>query len=133
MSHFEDEDPFVSYGRALLKKTIDADKPVKGVPFPAIYSSRGVTALGDSVAPPVGILGGGMAGLYTALILADLKVPFQILEGTDRIGGRCFTHKFEEGGEYDYFVGGLCSVTRLALLIPAYPGRGRHALPSTQR
>lgn len=53
---------------------------------------------------PVGILGGGMAGLYAALMLASQGIPFQILEATDRIGGRCYTHYFEGGGEWDYYV-----------------------------
>ncbi|TFK29189.1 hypothetical protein FA15DRAFT_752962 [Coprinopsis marcescibilis] len=52
---------------------------------------------------PVGIIGAGMAGLYTALILTDLGIPFQIIEASNRIGGRCFTHKFKDGEKYDYY------------------------------
>ncbi|KAH6912095.1 hypothetical protein BKA70DRAFT_825599 [Coprinopsis sp. MPI-PUGE-AT-0042] len=103
MSQFEDNDPFVGYGRSLLRRSINADIPVTGAPLPTLPGPFNATASKDGCVPPVGILGGGMAGLYTALILSDLKVPFQILEGTDRVGGRCFTHKFEEGGEYDYY------------------------------
>lgn len=88
----EREDPFIGYGRSLLRETIRQDAPLpQNDPF------------GGGDVPPVGILGGGMAGLYTALILQSLKVPFQIIEGTNRVGGRCFTYKFEEGGEYDYY------------------------------
>lgn len=53
---------------------------------------------------PVGILGGGVGGLYTALILDSLGIQYEILEASRRTGGRLFTHKFPTGGRYDYFV-----------------------------
>ena len=53
---------------------------------------------------PVGILGAGVGGLYTALILQSLNVSYEILEASNRTGGRLFTHKFPNGGFYDYFV-----------------------------
>lgn len=37
-------------------------------------------------------------------MLASMGIPFQILEATDRIGGRCFTHHFEEEGDWRYYV-----------------------------
>jgi len=53
----------------------------------------------------VGILGAGVGGLYTALILESLKINFEILEASkDRVGGRMYTHKFDKGGRYDYYV-----------------------------
>lgn len=52
----------------------------------------------------VGILGAGIGGLYSAVILQSLGVPFEIIEADNRIGGRLHTHKFEQGGKYDYFV-----------------------------
>lgn len=53
---------------------------------------------------PVGIIGAGMAGLYTAIILQYLKIPFEIIEASNRIGGRAFTHRFSETTEFhDYF------------------------------
>lgn len=36
---------------------------------------------------PVCIIGAGMAGLYTAMILESLDIPFVILEARDRVGG----------------------------------------------
>lgn len=49
----------------------------------------------------VGIIGGGMAGLYAGLILRREGVPFHILEANDRLGGRVFTHRFgPEKGQY---------------------------------
>jgi hypothetical protein len=53
---------------------------------------------------PVGILGAGVGGLYTALILQSLNVSYEILEASNRTGGRLFTYKFPNGGFYDYFV-----------------------------
>ena len=53
---------------------------------------------------PVGILGGGMAGLYAAMMLAQSGTPFQIIEATERLGGRCYTYNFPGGGEWDYYV-----------------------------
>ncbi|KAM3064639.1 hypothetical protein ACMFMG_007580 [Clarireedia jacksonii] len=43
------------------------------------------------------IIGAGMAGLYIAYILKKLNitdVSFEILEASDRVGGRAFTHHF---------------------------------------
>ena len=67
----------------------------------------------DKSAPPpklaqagvsVGIVGAGMGGLYSALMLQSLDIPFEIIEASDRVGGRLFTHKFDQGGKYDYYV-----------------------------
>jgi hypothetical protein len=52
----------------------------------------------------VGILGAGVGGLYTALILDSLDIKYEILEASQRAGGRLFTYKFPEGKEYDYYV-----------------------------
>lgn len=43
------------------------------------------------------ILGAGVAGLCTALILDSLDVEFEILEASDRVGGRPSTYKFPDG------------------------------------
>lgn len=55
--------------------------------------------------PPgtVGILGAGVGGLYTALILDSLNIKYEILEASDRTGGRILTHNFPNGREYDYY------------------------------
>ncbi|KAG9017123.1 hypothetical protein FRB90_001686 [Tulasnella sp. 427] len=54
------------------------------------------------VLKPVGILGAGVGGLYAAMILHSLDIPFDILEASDRTGGRIFTHHFSDGA-HDYF------------------------------
>jgi monoamine oxidase len=52
---------------------------------------------------PVGILGAGVGGLYTALILDSLDIKYEILEASDHTGGRLFTYKFPDSKEYDYY------------------------------
>ena len=63
---------------------------------------------GDRPAPnlPVGIIGAGMAGLYTAMIFESLGIKYQIVDANfeHRVGGRLFTYRFPNGGHYDYFV-----------------------------
>ncbi|GKT70590.1 hypothetical protein ColTof4_03013 [Colletotrichum tofieldiae] len=81
-------------------------------------------ATGGGVIPPkhghfnVGIVGSGVAGLFTALTIdwindtiekhkgpGHLKITYEILEAADekRFGGRLYTHRFTEGGVHDYY------------------------------
>ena len=60
----------------------------------------------------VGILGAGIGGLYTALILDSLDVQFEILEASGRAGGRLRTYHFPNGGKYDYYVRSINSPAR---------------------
>ena len=58
---------------------------------------------------PVVIIGAGVGGLYAAMILKSLGIPYQVLEASGRTGGRVFTHKFceedhQEKCDCDYFV-----------------------------
>ncbi|KAJ7896117.1 hypothetical protein B0H13DRAFT_2234518 [Mycena leptocephala] len=49
----------------------------------------------------VGIVGGGVAGLYAALLLQREGHRVRIFEGTDRVGGRVHTHYFtQEDNQY---------------------------------
>lgn len=57
--------------------------------------------------PHVGIIGAGMAGLYTGMILKSLGITYEIIEASDRIGGRVYTHRFTDSpGDY-YDVGAM--------------------------
>ncbi len=44
----------------------------------------------------VAIVGAGMSGLYSALLLKKDNVNVKIFEATDRVGGRVYTHWFED-------------------------------------
>lgn len=45
----------------------------------------------------VGIIGGGMTGMYTALLLDTLGIDYQIFEASgERLGGRVLTHYFND-------------------------------------
>ncbi|KAI9465781.1 putative L-amino acid oxidase [Lactarius psammicola] len=66
----------------------------------------------DRVTPPanlkslnVGIVGGGMAGLYAGLLLQNNGHRVRIFEGTDRVGGRVYTHYFTQEQD-QYFEAG---------------------------
>ncbi|KAJ8517742.1 hypothetical protein ONZ45_g5116 [Pleurotus djamor] len=50
----------------------------------------------------VGILGAGVGGLYSALILESLDIKYEIIEASKRVGGRLYTHHFSEE-KYDYY------------------------------
>ncbi|MFY0583884.1 flavin monoamine oxidase family protein [Cystobacter fuscus] len=50
-------------------------------------------------------MGGGMAGLYSALLLQSLGVKVHIFEASSRLGGRIYTHRFTEQ-ENQYFEAG---------------------------
>ena len=90
---------FAQYGRYIIRDFTSEPSVEKREAFP--LPPRALT---DDVQPPVGILGAGVGGLYTALILQSLNVSYEIIESTNRTGGRLYTHKFTDGGFYDYFV-----------------------------
>ncbi|KAG1873113.1 hypothetical protein F4604DRAFT_1681177 [Suillus subluteus] len=58
----------------------------------------------DSTPGTVGILGAGVSGLYTALILDSLNIEYEILEASNCTGRRLLTYNFPNGGKYDYFI-----------------------------
>lgn len=54
----------------------------------------------------VGIIGAGASGLYTAMILQDLGIEYELLEASEKVGGRLFTHHFGEKRN-DYYVSSM--------------------------
>lgn len=88
-------DIFAHFGRSIIQEYVSpVEKQEAFFPLPPC-------AVSDE---PVGILGAGVGGLYTALILQSLNVSYEVIEASNRTGGRLFTHKFSDGGFYDYFV-----------------------------
>lgn len=56
------------------------------------------------------IIGAGVAGLYIAKMLDDLDIPnlsYDILESSDRIGGRIFTYNFSDVPHDYYDIGAM--------------------------
>ena len=90
-------------GRYLLQKYNDLHKDL---PHPKLRRLTTVVQERDASDLPVCIIGAGAAGLYTAMIFESLGVKYQIVEANkkERLGGRLFTYKFPDGGDYDYFV-----------------------------
>lgn len=67
----------------------------------------------------VGIVGGGMAGLYSALLLRTFNIPVKIFEANDRIGGRVCTHRFSDE-PYQYFEAGAMRLPEVEWQKPVF-------------
>ncbi|KAH7912672.1 hypothetical protein BJ138DRAFT_750069 [Hygrophoropsis aurantiaca] len=109
-------DVFTYRARRLLQDVKDKAPSVPATPgipvgadAPMPYSLRAAittrAATKTTPALPVGILGAGAGGLYTALILEDLGIPYRIIEARPNVGGRLMTYKFPDplGAPYNYF------------------------------
>ncbi|KAF9486974.1 hypothetical protein BDN71DRAFT_568475 [Pleurotus eryngii] len=110
-------DIFAHYGRNLINEHIKARKeqirqiehrlvalPRDGALLPASKVSQDASREDLKV----GILGAGVGGLYAALILDSLDINYEIIEASERTGGRLYTHRFKkedgsEGEKYDYY------------------------------
>ena len=64
----------------------------------------------------------GPGGLYAALILTDLGIPFQLLESSNRVGGRLFTYTFPNptGAPYNYYDVGAMRFPDTPLMQPLF-------------
>ncbi|KAG1751233.1 hypothetical protein EDB19DRAFT_1676233 [Suillus lakei] len=108
-------DTYAHHGRNLIEAFDDELKGPETVPptipmrmaAPVTWMSavNYQTAADISSIDPVGILGAGAGGLYTALILQDLGIPYRIIEAQGNVGGRLFTYTFNDktGSPYNYF------------------------------
>lgn len=80
---------------------------------PIRESSLGSPMSGDDGAGPsgrplnVGIVGGGISGLYTALYLQSKGHRVHVFEATERIGGRVYTHYFTPDRNQYYEAGAM--------------------------
>ena len=79
-----------------------------------LHRARGRrTRRGGRRRPPpwyrVAIIGAGVAGLRTAMLLQQTGIPYEIFEASDRVGGRLFTYEFplmplgNPEGKQDYY------------------------------
>lgn len=92
-----DKDEILRVADGLIKKVYESIPPDYFLP-----PSRSPQ---DPFDKPVCIIGAGAAGLYTAMILDDFGIKYEILEASGRNGGRIFTKNLEEGaeGQHQYF------------------------------
>jgi hypothetical protein len=58
------------------------------------------------------IIGAGVAGLYIAMILKELGISFDLLEASERAGGRLYTHRFSEA-PHDYYDAGAMRLSEI--------------------
>ncbi|KAI0343917.1 amine oxidase [Trametopsis cervina] len=74
------------------------------VKFPAFRTFAPTLSKASLVEKRVCIAGGGVAGLYAAWLLGRVGIPCDIIEANGRIGGRLYTHRFENDNTgYDYY------------------------------
>ena len=87
--------------------------PLKLPPLPARTQPQAMGRLldpDDSAEWRVSIIGAGTAGLYIAMILDDLQIPglkYDLLEASDRVGGRVYTHYFSKTSHDYYDIGAM--------------------------
>lgn len=97
-----------------------------GEPYPS--PPPPYTPTPELAALPVGIIGAGVSGLYIAMMLDSLGIKYEIMEGSERIGGRLYTHNFPKNqGPYQYY--GKPSALFLALLLTAMQMSARCVTP----
>ncbi|RDW87633.1 amine oxidase-11 [Coleophoma crateriformis] len=66
----------------------------------------------------IGIVGGGISGLYSALLLRQQGHTVTVFEATDRLGGRIYTHRFQSQNKKKngaYFEAGAMRIPRSPL------------------
>src|SRR6202035_3690410 len=101
--------PRAAFAREVLRTALrDQHPPPVTVPGPR-----------TGVALPIGIIGGGAAGLGAAMMLKSLGKPFEILEASDRVGGRCFTYHFSDT-QFDYYDVGAMRFPQIPPMQPTF-------------
>ncbi|KAG1840600.1 hypothetical protein DFJ58DRAFT_732818 [Suillus subalutaceus] len=95
-------DVFGYLGRKIIEDYDDALRksihPLTATPREETSQIPALPERGYGPLDTVGILGAGVGGLYTALILDSLNIDYEILEASDRTGGRLLTYNFPNGG-----------------------------------
>jgi NADPH-dependent 2,4-dienoyl-CoA reductase/sulfur reductase-like enzyme len=82
--------PYAYRAHYAIEKYARANQPKvdeKGLSVPATLSKMQESTTKPSKEHPVCIIGAGPAGLYAAMILQSIGVPYRILEASGRVGG----------------------------------------------
>ncbi|KAL0953927.1 hypothetical protein HGRIS_005092 [Hohenbuehelia grisea] len=77
--------------------------------MPVLFKSKISTV--DVHARNIAIVGAGVAGLYSALLLQQKNVNFHVFEAQDRVGGRIWTHRFT-ADEDQFFEAGAMRIPK---------------------
>lgn len=115
-----------SYARQIIRH--DLPTAVRDPPIADLDLSKLKDLEEDRLTEPIGIIGAGASGLYAALILQSLGHEVEILEGSDRVGGRCFTYHFSED-KYDYFDAGAMRFPKIEAMKPVFHLFDKYNIP----
>ncbi|KAK3374262.1 hypothetical protein B0T24DRAFT_679621 [Lasiosphaeria ovina] len=91
-----------AYAKSLLSKylnenEIESEAPRNFRPIPAYSHLGSQFQEAEPYAGKIAIVGAGIAGLYTAMLLKYVGITnVDILEASDRVGGRCYTYEFPD-------------------------------------
>ncbi|KIM73740.1 hypothetical protein PILCRDRAFT_719225 [Piloderma croceum F 1598] len=86
------------------RQSVDNFQANSGIPEEDLTPGPAYIPPPHLAALPVGIIGAGAAGLYTAMILDSLGIKYEILEASGRHGGRLYTYQFtKQQGPYQYY------------------------------
>ena len=108
------------YKRYLDRRAAETVKPLRIVTPSTDKRNAYLKAHPELLEIKVGIVGGGMAGLYSALLLNQHQnVSVKIFEATDRVGGRVYTHRFSED-QYQYFEAGAMRLPEVTWQKPVF-------------
>ena len=112
-----------------VKRVIEAAPKPSSVPHESWLEIRSLARPTVETPPPIeciAIVGAGVAGLYTAMILDSLENSYEIFEANQRIGGRIYTHRFNgdvgknapvgDPARYDYFDIGAMRYPRIPFM-----------------
>lgn len=101
----QDRDPSTEQANSIVGTLVAALKEEKkSGKFPMEQFGR----KDDASKLKIGIVGGGIAGLYSAYILDFLGIDYEILEANpSRMGGRVYTHHFSKATHDYYDIGAM--------------------------
>ncbi|KAI5850492.1 hypothetical protein DFP73DRAFT_524230 [Morchella snyderi] len=110
------------YCRQLVRETIfrelrkhDSDDTISDIyHLPHDNTPRSVTPV-DPASLKFCIVGAGVAGLYLAKLLTEAGIPYDLIEGSGRVGGRMYTKAFSDA-PHDYYDIGAMRYPKIPLM-----------------